>query len=132
MEPRLRPRNGKAPRPALQKKLVLHPDKPDFVHHRLPGGWMAIPLTPAVKRTTLTGVRCDEPGIIRPAGEGLAGQAGGLFSLFVLHRAGFVLPPFLRSGRWALNPPFHPYRMWTRASPGERENPGPHPAVYFL
>ena len=45
---------------------------------------MAIPLTPAVKRTTLTGVRCDEPGIIRPAGEGLAGQAGGLFFLFVL------------------------------------------------
>lgn len=59
---------------------------------------MAIPLTPAVKRTTLTGVRCDEPGIIRPAGEGLAGQAGGLFSLFVLHRAGFVLPPALRHG----------------------------------
>lgn len=29
--------------------------------------------------------------------------------LFVLHRAGFTMPPLLPSGRWALTPPFHPY-----------------------
>ena len=93
---------------------MLHPDKPDFVPHRFPGGWMIIPLTSALRRTTLTEARCDNPGL-STAPEGPAGQAGGLFSLFVLHRAGFVLPPFLRPGRWALNPPFHPYREWTRS-----------------
>ena len=35
------------------------------------------------------------------------GQATHPFC-FVLHRAGFVVPPYLRSGRWALTPPFHP------------------------
>ena len=74
---------------------MLHPDKPDFVPRRLPGGWMAIPLTPAVKRATLTGVRCDNPELSRTE---VRGQAGGLFSLFVLHRAGFVVPPSLRRG----------------------------------
>ena len=77
---------------------MLHPDKPDFVPRRSPAGWMAIPLTAAVKRPTPAEAGCDEPGIIRSAGEGSAGQAGGLFSLFVLHRAGFVLPPALRHG----------------------------------
>jgi len=27
-----------------------------------------------------------------------------------LHRTGFSVPPRLRSERWALTPPFHPYR----------------------
>jgi hypothetical protein len=35
------------------------------------------------------------------------GQATHSFC-FVLHRAGFVVPPCLRLGRWALTPPFHP------------------------
>ena len=30
-------------------------------------------------------------------------------SCSVLHRMGFFVPPRLRSGRWALTPPFHPY-----------------------
>ena len=76
--------------------MVLHPDKPDSVPRRSPGGWMAIPLTPAMRRTALAEARCDQPGIIRGAGEGSAGQAGGLFSLFVLHRAGFFVPPALQ------------------------------------
>ena len=82
-------------RPRKLKEKVLHPDKPDFVPRRFPGGWMAIPLTPAVKRAPLAGARCDNPGLSRT---GVRGQAGGLFSLFVLHRAGFVLPPALRRG----------------------------------
>ena len=35
------------------------------------------------------------------------GQATHPFC-FVLHRGGFVVPPCLRLGRWALTPPFHP------------------------
>jgi hypothetical protein len=35
------------------------------------------------------------------------GQATHPFC-FVLHRGGFVVPPYLRLGRWALTPPFHP------------------------
>jgi hypothetical protein len=35
------------------------------------------------------------------------GQAAHPFC-FVLHRGGFVVPPCLRLGRWALTPPFHP------------------------
>ena len=31
-------------------------------------------------------------------------------SCSVLHRMGFFVPPSLRRGRWALTPPFHPYR----------------------
>jgi hypothetical protein len=52
-------------------------------------------------------------------------------SCFVLHRAGFVMPPCFRAGRWALTPPFHPYfsphgskRTFVRARDDE--------AVYFL
>ncbi len=37
----------------------------------------------------------------------LSGQA--TLPLFVLHRAGFTMPPSLPSERWALTPPFHPY-----------------------
>ena len=36
-----------------------------------------------------------------------SGQAA--LSLFVLHRAGFSVPPSLPPERWALTPPFHPY-----------------------
>lgn len=47
------------------------------------------------------------------------GTAGaGRHSCSVLHRTGFVLPPRLLSGRWALTPPFQPYP--------------PKRAVYFL
>ena len=31
-------------------------------------------------------------------------------SCSVLHRMGFFVPPDLRPGRWALTPPFHPFR----------------------
>ena len=48
------------------------------------------------------------PGGIRPL-SGVCGQAGHC-SCSVLHRMGFVVPPSLRSERWALTPPFHPYR----------------------
>ena len=37
----------------------------------------------------------------------LAGQAARA-PCFVLHRMGFVVPRGLRTGRWALTPPFHP------------------------
>jgi len=37
-------------------------------------------------------------------------EAGGLFPCSVLHRMGFIMPRRLLSGRWALTPPFHPYR----------------------
>lgn len=36
----------------------------------------------------------------------------------VLHRRRFFVPRFLRTGRWALTPPFHPYPMTHEASPG--------------
>lgn len=32
-------------------------------------------------------------------------------SCSVLHRMGFFVPPDLRPGRWALTPPFHPFRQ---------------------
>src|SRR5208337_3435204 len=40
-----------------------------------------------------------------------AQRAGpALPSYLVLHLAGFAVPPMLPPGRWALTPPFHPYR----------------------
>ena len=33
-----------------------------------------------------------------------------ILSCSVLHHMGFFVPPRLRLGRWALTPPFHPYR----------------------
>ena len=35
-------------------------------------------------------------------------RAGRPFPCYVLHRMGFIVPPSLRSERWALTPPFHP------------------------
>jgi len=35
---------------------------------------------------------------------------------FALHRKGFVVPPTSPSARWALTPPFHPYRAVARAA----------------
>lgn len=37
---------------------------------------------------------------------------------FVLHRGRFLLPRLLPVGRWALTPPFHPYRKRHEAPPG--------------
>ena len=37
---------------------------------------------------------------------------------FVLHRGRFILPRLLPVGRWALTPPFHPYRKRHEAPPG--------------
>ena len=46
-----------------------------------------------------------------PEGSPLARRSGRRPdpSCSVLHRMGFFVPPRLRSGRWALTPPFHPY-----------------------
>ena len=44
--------------------------------------------------------------------------AGGPASCFVLHHMGFFLPRSLRAGRWALTPPFHPYRTPREAVTG--------------
>ena len=46
-----------------------------------------------------------------PEGSPLARRSGRrpAPSCSVLHRMGFFVPPRLRSGRWALTPPFHPY-----------------------
>ena len=46
-----------------------------------------------------------------PEGSPLARRSGRRpgSSCSVLHRMGFFVPPRLRSGRWALTPPFHPY-----------------------
>ena len=55
------------------------------------------------------------PGVIHPAGAGLAARAGR-FPCYVLHRVGFVLPPSLQSERWALTPPFHPGRQEPRGA----------------
>ena len=46
------------------------------------------------------------PGVTSAEAEWRAGRS---FSCYVLHRMGFVVPPFLRSERWALTPPFHPF-----------------------
>ena len=43
-----------------------------------------------------------------PASLRRRGQAGGLFSLFVLHRAGFFVPPALRRGAVGSYPAFSP------------------------
>jgi len=43
-------------------------------------------------------------------------RAGNSSFCSVLHRMGFVLPPCLRSGRWALTPPFHHHRAEARLS----------------
>ena len=43
-----------------------------------------------------------------PDGLHRQGQAGGLFSLFVLHRAGFFVPPALRHGAVGSYPAFSP------------------------
>ncbi len=40
-----------------------------------------------------------------------AERAGGPSPCLVLHRAGFVMPWTLPTKRWALTPPFHPYRV---------------------
>ena len=53
------------------------------------------------------------PGIISLE----AGQATR-FPCSVLHRTGFVMPPQLPLGRWALNSPFHPYLLQLNAKSG--------------
>ena len=50
--------------------------------------------------------------------------AGGLPAYLVLLRVGFTVPRLLPAARWALTPPFHPYRSTTLA--------GPRAAVCFL
>lgn len=37
-------------------------------------------------------------------------RTGCPFPCSVLHHLGFIVPPSLLTGRWALTPPFHPYR----------------------
>jgi len=37
-------------------------------------------------------------------------RTGRPAAYFALHRMGFFVPPSSRTTRWALTPPFHPYR----------------------
>jgi hypothetical protein len=52
-------------------------------------------------------------GLVRPDPRTRAGHPflpeGRTSSYLVLLRAGFTVPPWSPSGRWALTPPFHPY-----------------------
>jgi len=48
------------------------------------------------------------------------GQAIPKPTCSALHHMGFFMPPRLRLGRWALTPPFHPYRTHDLAAPARR------------
>lgn len=62
-------------------------------------GWTVISLTPPERSAPLTR---DATNTRRVTG-------GPPFPCFVLHHAGFAVPPWLPAARWALTPPFHPY-----------------------
>ena len=84
--------------------------KPDFVPALFPTQVAVISLNAHLAaralcfRSRATNTR-GHPSRLR----GTCGQAGRSLC-YVLHRTGFVLPPSLRSERWALTPPFHPGR----------------------
>ena len=63
------------------------------------------------RRGSRTGGGSLRNGDQYPEGSPLARRSGRRPgpSCSVLHRMGFFVPPRLRSGRWALTPPFHPY-----------------------
>src|SRR6516164_2360405 len=69
-----------------------------------------------------TGIERPTRGFVRPLSvrrvkrstfvctKGAQRAGPALPSYLVLHLAGFAMPPMLPPGRWALTPPFHPYR----------------------
>ncbi len=82
--------------------------KPDSVRRAAcAAAWTAICLS-AVFRRTLALAGCDQypgtPTLARREGRRPAVPCS------VLHHTGFFVPPRLRSGRWALTPPFQPCR----------------------
>src|SRR5712671_5959481 len=56
------------------------------------------------------------PGTSPPESGGGAGRSGVPY--LALHPMGFSVPPRLRLERWALTPPFHPYRRFLRTAGG--------------
>ncbi len=48
-------------------------------------------------------------------------EAHALPSYLALHHAGFAVPSRLLGTRWALTPPFHPYRAFSPATAHSRE-----------
>ena len=56
------------------------------------------------------------PGTSSPESEGGAGSSRVPY--LALHPMGFSVPPRLRLERWALTPPFHPYRRFSRTTGG--------------
>ena len=81
------------------------------------GGSTVIPLTSASRRPPPAGAGCNEPGNHQPGPvKARADRTGGPFTLFVLHRAGFVMPPALRHGAVGSYPAFSPL-------PRSREGP---------
>ena len=50
-------------------------------------------------------------------------RTGRPVAYFALHPSGFFVPPFSRTTRWALTPPFHPYRSGISDLKFEISNP---------
>ena len=99
------------------------PGAPRFLRNA-PGGSMAVSrilsgtrLSPRPGRPFVSPAPCGAAGPcgLRPIpGDSLRLRAGAgrrpVVPCSVLHHTGFFLPPRLRSGRWALTPPFQPCR----------------------
>ena len=98
-----------------ERKPVLGGGKPDFV--------LAGASRPSAAHSFLCRRILAEPaaalGVVRLTRDRWAGRP---VPYLVLHRIGFVVPPTLPVERWALTPPFQPYRSRLRATW----------AVYFL
>lgn len=96
--------------PRIGKPAALHfvGCKPDFVPSPLARNGRR-PFLCSLRSPRRSGVRLI-PGVSRGTGKPAwpRNRTGRPFPCSVLHRMGFVVPPRLLSGRWALTPPFHP------------------------
>ncbi len=99
---RIKPHGGgklREARPVLRRWEECRSPVSRILSAPLARGCTVISLTPPERSAPLTR---DATSTRRVTG-------GPPFPCYVLHHAGFAVPPWLPLARWALTPPFHPY-----------------------